>query len=148
MHVIGDLLILVLFVFSAVVLLVMFFIYPWVIKGCIRKYTSLKDGTLKNKIELETQKTSLKVADICMIDASKETAHSNAYVSGLGPSRKIVIFDNLVTQLAEDEIVAVVNHELGHVAHYHTIKNAFTNIIVIALSLGVFALIDQRKSFI
>ena len=143
-HFTDDLLVPILFIVSALIMLIIFFLYPYCFKGCKYKFESIDEGThksLKDKIEQETQKIDLPCSQICIMDASKESAHSNAYVSGIGPARKVIIFDTLLGKLEEDEILAVVSHELGHIALYHGLKNALLNIILIAIFVGFFALI-------
>ena len=82
------------------------------------------------------------------MDASKVTAHSNAYVSGLGPTRKVVISDNLLKNLPEEEILAVVSHELGHIVHYHHLRMfLITALAVIILNVG-FSFAYQEKKFL
>lgn len=83
--------------------------------------TDLEEGKLRDAIFKEAEKTSVNVAQIKVIDGSTRSSHSNAFVTGLGAFRKVVIFDTLIEQQSQDEIIAVVNHELGHVAHHHII---------------------------
>ena len=59
------------------------------------------------------------MGQIKVIDGSKRSSHSNAFVSGFSTWRKVVLFDTLLEKQGQDEILAVVNHELGHVAHHH-----------------------------
>jgi STE24 endopeptidase len=99
--------------------------------------TDLEEGKLRDAIFKEAEKTSVNVAQIKVIDGSTRSSHSNAFVTGFGAFRKVVIFDTLIEQQSQDEIIAVVNHELGHVAHHHIIYKIFTSSAQI---VGMFAL--------
>lgn len=74
-----------------------------------------------------------------MIDGSKRSSHSNAFVSGFSRWRKVVIFDTLLSTQEQSEILAVVNHELGHVAHHHIVWNMASALIQIVLMFTVFS---------
>ena len=71
--------------------------------------------------------------------ASMKTAHSNAYVSGIGRTRKIVVQDTLINQMEIKEVVAIVVHELGHIYHTHLLKIACTVIIYVIFLLAIFS---------
>jgi len=78
---------------------------------------------LKAAIFKEAEKTKVSVSQIKVIDGSTRTSHSNAFVTGFLFARKVVIFDTLIDSFTNSEILGVVCHELGHVAHYHIVWN-------------------------
>ena len=75
----------------------------------------MEDSELKEKIFSEAEKGQINIDEIKLIDGSQRSSHSNAFVAGLCGTRKVVLFDTLLEDHEEDEILAVVNHELGHV---------------------------------
>ena len=85
-------------------------------------YSDLEDDELKTAIMQEAEKTDVAVSEVKVIDGSKRSSHSNAFVSGFGSFRKVVLFDTLIAQHPTDEVCAVVNHELGHVVHKDVLK--------------------------
>ena len=73
--------------------------------------------------------------------SSKVTTHSNAYVSGVGPSRKIVVQDTLLEKLKDEEILAVISHELGHVAYAHNLTKVTVVLLYTLILLMLFKLV-------
>jgi len=109
-------------------------IIPIFIMPMFYEMTDLKEGSLKTAIYKEAEKTCVNVTQIKVIDGSTRSSHSNAFVIGFSFFRKVVIFDTLIDQQEEDEITAVVNHELGHVAYNHTIwGTVITSIKIVAI---------------
>ena len=74
------------------------------------------------------------------MDGSTRSSHSNAFVSGFSTFRKVVIFDTLIEQQTHDEIIAVVNHELGHVHHSHLINDVVIEAVTLTVMFFFFAL--------
>lgn len=99
--------------------LLMVVLYPTVIQPLFNKFTPLEKGPLREKIEALAQRVSFPLAKIFVIDGSKRSSHSNAYFFGLFKNKRIVLFDTLLEKMEDDEILAVVGHELGHWAHHH-----------------------------
>lgn len=97
-------------------------LYPLVIAPLFNKFTPLEDGELKDAITELMQKTGFKASGVYVMDASKRSGHSNAYFTGFGKSKRIVLFDTLIKQLTTEELTAVLAHELGHYAHHHILK--------------------------
>ena len=108
------------------------FIYPLFSK-IFNKFTPLEDGELKEKLYALLTKYNYKIKSIKVMDASRRTTKSNAYFSGFGKTKSIVLYDNLVNALTPDEICAVFAHEMGHGLHKDTLKNQFTSILSIAI---------------
>lgn len=102
--------------------LLLMYIYPAWIAPLFNKFTELKNQNLKERIMSLAKKLDFKLADVYEMDGSKRTAHANAYFTGFGKNRRIVLFDTLCEMLSEDEIVAVLAHEIGHQKKKHILK--------------------------
>ncbi len=114
----------------AAVTLIMVFMsmfYSSLIVPLFNKQTPLQDGSLKSAIEAFAVKAGFKLDNIFVIDGSKRSTKANAYFSGLGPKKRIVLYDTLINDLDEQEIVAVLAHEIGHYKHRHTLKGMVTS---------------------
>ena len=106
------------FVFSIAISL----IYPIFIAPIFNKFTPLEDGELKTRLEALLKKCGFKASGLFVMDASRRSGHSNAYFTGFGKSKRVVLYDTLIEQLTTEEIEAVLAHELGHYKHHHIIK--------------------------
>jgi STE24 endopeptidase len=96
-------------------LMVLFsFVFPVLVEPIFNKFTPLPDGELRTSLLELAARDGLPVRDVLVADASRRTTALNAYVSGLGPTRRIVVFDTLVREAPPAEVAAVVAHELGH----------------------------------
>lgn len=97
--------------------------YSELIVPLFNKQTPLPEGDLRDAIEQFAAKADFKLKNIYIIDGSKRSTKANAYFSGIGPKKRIVLYDTLITQMEKDEIVAVLAHEIGHFKHKHVLKN-------------------------
>ncbi|MBB5219049.1 M48 family peptidase [Treponema rectale] len=104
------------------------FIYPIFLAPLFNKFTPIEDEELKNRLEALLEKTGFKSSGIYKMDASKRSRHSNAYFTGIGKSKRIVLYDTLIEQLTVDEIEAVLGHELGHYKKHHIIKKMLVSV--------------------
>ena len=104
------------------------FVYPLLVAPIFNEFTSLPDGPLRARILELADREGVGVDDVLVADASRRTTTLNAYVAGIGSSRRIVVYDNLVEDLPEDQALSVVAHELAHARHQD---------VVIGTSLGV-----------
>jgi STE24 endopeptidase len=111
-----------LWLFIAVFQLSMVVIYPLVIQPLFNKFTELEDGSLKDRIGELCKKIGFSASKIFVMDGSKRSGHSNAYFIGLTKEKRIVLYDTIINQLTENEILAVLCHEFGHWYHSHTLK--------------------------
>lgn len=116
-------------------------IYPLWIAPLFNKFTPVEDEELKSRIEAVMQKTGFKASGIYLMDASKRSKHSNAYFTGIGKSKRIVLYDTLVEQLSVDEIEAVLGHELGHYKKKHIVKRLCVSIPLIFAALFVLSIL-------
>lgn len=130
----------ILIAFSGILVLIIvgvMFLYP-ILSKAFNKFQSLQEGELRTKLIALLEKNGYKVKDIKVMDASKRTTKSNAYFSGFGKTKTIVLYDNILNVMSEEEIIAVFAHEMGHGLHKDTIKNTFisfsTIIIVVVLA--------------
>ena len=96
--------------------------YPNLIAPLFNKFTELEKGEIRDKIELMAKKVEYPLKKIYVVDESIRSAHSNAYLYGIGKNKRIVLFDTLIKTLQSSEIEAVLGHELGHWKKSHNIK--------------------------
>jgi STE24 endopeptidase len=118
--------------------IVMLAIYPTFIAPLFNKFTPLEDNSLKQRIEQLLTKCGFKSQGLFVMDGSTRSGHGNAYFTGFGASKRVVFFDTLLDKLNENEIEAVLAHELGHFKHHHVIKRI---IMMFLLSLAGLALL-------
>jgi STE24 endopeptidase len=90
------------------------FILPVLVEPVFNKFTPLEPGPLRTELLALAERDGVPVKDVLVADASRRTRAVNAYVSGLGPTRRIVVYDTLLREADQDEVVSVVAHELGH----------------------------------
>lgn len=112
--------------------------YPVVIAPIFNKFTALEEGNTRTRIEALLARTGFKSNGIYVMDGSKRSGHGNAYFAGFGKSKRIVFFDTLLKSLNDDEIEAVLAHELGHFKRKHITKRI---VMIFALSLASLALL-------
>lgn len=103
-------------------------IYPKFIAPLFNKFEPLEEGELKDKINVILERTGFKNGGLFVMDASKRSGHSNAYFSGFGKSKRIVLYDTLINSMTADELTAVLGHELGHFKLKHITKRLFITI--------------------
>jgi len=123
--------------------LLMLVLYPTFIAPLFNKFTPLTDENLKARIERLMTRVGFASKGLFVMDGSKRSAHGNAYFSGFGAAKRIVFFDTLLSRLAEQEIEAVLAHELGHFKLKHIVKRI---VVMFALSLAFLALLGYLKS--
>ena len=119
----------------AVFALVMNMFYAKLIVPLFNKQKPLEEGSLRDKIEAYSATVGFKLNNIFVIDGSKRSTKANAYFSGFGSEKRITLYDTLINDLEEEEIVAVLAHEVGHYRKNHIIINLFTSIILTGFTL-------------
>jgi len=117
---------------SVIMLLVNMF-YADLIVPIFNKLTPLENGSLRKKIESYTNKVGYSLKNIYIIDGSKRSSKANAFFSGLGPRKTIALYDTLVEKHTEEELVAVLAHEVGH----YKKKHVFTSLFLTIFQLGL-----------
>lgn len=125
----------------AVFILFFSLFYSNLIVPLFNKQTPLKRGELRSAIENVASEMGFSIKDIYVIDGSKHSTKANAYFTGFGAKKRVVLYDTLIEQLTTEEIVAVLSHELGHYKHRDTIKNTVMSIVMVAVNLWVFSLL-------
>lgn len=123
----GDWIILLFAIVVSVIFLMISFLYP-ILSRVGNKFTPLEDGELKEKLMTLLTEHGYKVKAIEVMDASRRTTKLNAYFTGFGKLKTIVLYDNLVNAMTADEICAVFSHELGHGLHRDVIKQQLMNV--------------------
>src|SRR3954452_4079053 len=103
---------------AAVVLSAVFVSYsPVVIDPLFNKFTALPDSPLRSDVLALAHKDGIDVGQVYRVDASRRTTGANAYVNGIGHTKRVVLYDNLLREFSPDQVRSVVAHELGHVKH-------------------------------
>jgi STE24 endopeptidase len=129
------------FIFS----LFMMYISPYIIEPLFNKYEPLKIEGLEDKIKNLMEKAGIKVSRVFQMDASKRSKHTNAYFTGIGRTKRIVLFDTLLQKMDEPEILAVLAHEAGHWKKKHVLKSLVLFEISSLISFYIaFSLLDQK----
>ncbi|MCL2761047.1 MAG: M48 family metallopeptidase [Desulfuromonadales bacterium] len=108
--------------FMALFGLFMMFISPYIIEPLFNKFEPVTEEGLSDKIRAMMEKAGLKLGKVVQMDASKRSKHSNAYFTGIGKVKRIVLYDTLIKQMTHEEIVAVLAHEIGHWKKKHILK--------------------------
>ncbi|MBO4370589.1 MAG: M48 family metallopeptidase [Paludibacteraceae bacterium] len=121
----------------SVFMLFMTTFYSNLIVPLFNKQTPLEEGPLRNAIESFAGKVGFKLDNIYVIDGSKRSTKANAYFSGLGPKKRIVLYDTLIEKMSVEEIVAVLAHEIGHYKHKHTLKSVVSAFVQNLLMFGL-----------
>ena len=98
------------------------YISPYVIEPLFNKFQPVEDTALEGRIRDTMAKTGLKINRVFSMDASKRSSHSNAYFTGIGHVKRIVLFDTLLANHTDDEIIAILAHEAGHWKKKHILK--------------------------
>ena len=129
---------------GAVVVLLLSFVAPVVLEPIFNKFRPLEDSILREAVLGLSRDASVPVSEVLVADASKRTTKLNAYVSGLGATRRVVLFDTLVEQASTPEILTVVAHELGHRRYRHVaLGTALAMGGVAAVVLALWALLSS-----
>jgi len=127
--------------------LLMLAIYPTFIAPMFNKFSPLADESLKARIEALLTKCGFKSQGLFVMDGSTRSSHGNAYFTGFGASKRVVFFDTLLERLDEDEIEAVLAHELGHFKHHHVIKRIIMLFAISFLGLALLGWLKQQGWF-
>lgn len=114
--------------------------YAKLVVPLFNKQTPLPSGSLREKIEAYATKVGFELDNIFVIDGSKRSTKANAYFSGFGKEKRITLYDTLVNDLEEDEIVSVLAHEVGHYKKKHVVVNLIAAILTTGLTLWLLSL--------
>lgn len=118
------------------------FIYPVVIAPLFNKFTPMPDSAHKQKLDALLQRCGFSAAGLFVMDGSRRSAHANAYFTGFGKHRRIVLFDTLINQLSPTQLEAVLAHEIGHYQRKHLQKRlVLMAVMSLALLWALFQLL-------
>lgn len=115
--------------------------YSRLIVPIFNKQTPLEDGSLRDAISKYAESVGFNLDKIFIIDGSKRSTKANAYFSGFGNEKRVTLYDTLVNDLDEDEIVAVLAHEVGHYKKKHIIFNLISSILLTGFTLFILSLL-------
>lgn len=121
--------------------------YSELIVPLFNKQTPLPEGELRSAIEAFANKTGFSLKNIYVIDNSKRSTKANAYFTGWGKKKRIVLYDTLIDLMSTDEIVAVLAHEIGHNKYKHTIKHIVVSLLTNLLMLYLLGLVLKYDVF-
>lgn len=127
--------------------LFMMWAYPAFIAPMFNKFTPLTEGSLRNRIDSLLERCGFRSNGIFIVDGSKRSGHGNAYFTGLGANKRIVFYDTLIESLNENEIEAVLAHELGHFKRKHIIKRIILMMFTTLIGLMVLGWLTQQDWF-
>lgn len=127
--------------------LLMSWLYPTVISPLFNKFTPIQEGALKERIQGLLARCGFNSKGIFIMDGSKRSGHGNAYFTGIGNNKRIVFFDTLVDSLEDEELEAVLAHELGHFKCKHVIKSLLASAVIMLISFGVLGWIIDKEWF-
>jgi STE24 endopeptidase len=117
------------------------FVYPLLVEPLFNHFESLPDGPLRTQILDLADEEGVRVDDVLVADASRRTTTLNAYVSGFGSSRRVVVYDNLVDDVDDPEVLSVVAHELGHAKHDDVLIGSLLGAAGALLGVGLLGLL-------
>lgn len=140
-------------VLAAALTVLLSFVFPAVVEPIFARFRPMPDGALRDGLLAMAARDGVPVRDVLVADASRRTTALNAYVSGFGRTRRIVVFDTLLDTAAEDEVRLVVAHELGHAAERDVLIGtglgacaAALGTVLVALALSSSALLDAADA--
>ena len=118
--------------------------YAKLIVPLFNKQTPLEDGNLRDKISEYAKSVGFNLDKIFVIDGSKRSTKANAYFSGFGNEKRVTLYDTLINDLEEDEIVSVLAHEVGHYKKKHIIFNLVSSILLTGLTLFILSIFISK----
>jgi STE24 endopeptidase len=140
----------------------MFWIYAWILISAFsifmamfysnlivplfNKQTPLEEGELRHAIQRFSNKVGFKLDNIFVINGSKRSTKANAYFTGFGSKKRIVLYDTLIKEMEPDEIVAVLAHEIGHYKKKHVIQGLIIGLVQSGIVLFIFSLLINNKN--
>ena len=127
--------------------LLLMLIAPAIIMPLFNKFTPLGEGALRERLFALARRTSFPTRSIEVMDGSKRSRHSNAFFTGFGRFRKIVLFDTLIAQLTDLEVESVLAHEIGHYKKRHVVKLLGVSIAGIVIAFAAIAWLARQQWF-
>jgi STE24 endopeptidase len=133
------------FVFIAGFQLLLVIVFPTLIAPLFNKFEPLKEGEFRDRILALAEKVGFKTSGIYSMDGSKRSGHSNAYFTGIGKAKRIVLFDTLIEQMTMDQGMAVLAHEMGHYQMKHIRRMLIVQAVFLFMGLYVLSLVLDYK---
>ena len=130
-------------VVGALLVVLVSFAYPVVVEPVFNKFTPMPDGPLRTSLLQLARDDGVPVEDVLVADASRRTTALNAYVSGIGATRRIVVYDTLVEQAPPEEVRLIVAHELGHAKQHDVVWGTVLGALGVAFLVCVLALLGR-----
>ena len=127
--------------FLGVLVMVGSFVYPVLVEPAFNHFTPLRDGPLRTQILQLADREHVHLDDVLVADASRRTTTLNAYVSGFGSTRRVVLYDNVVRDLPRGQILSIVAHELGHARHDDVLTGSALAALATTLAVGLLGLV-------
>jgi len=131
---------------ASVFALLMNMFYTSLILPLFNKLTPLGDGELKSAIESFARKVNFPLDNVFVIDGSKRSAKANAFFSGIGRKKKIVLYDTLIQNHSTEELVAVLAHEVGHFKKKHIVWGLVLSVLQIAFTLWILSMMVYNEN--
>jgi STE24 endopeptidase len=122
------------------------FVYPVLVEPAFNHFTRLPDGSLRTEILHLADVEGVHLDDVLVADASRRTTTLNAYVSGYGSTRRVVLYDTVLDDLPRDQVLAIVAHELGHAAHADVLTGSVLAALGTTLGIGLLGLVLPTSS--
>jgi STE24 endopeptidase len=113
------------------------YISPYVIEPLFHKFSPIDNEELESEIKTLLNKAGIRVSRIFKVDASRRTKHTNAYFTGIGKTKRIVLYDTLIETMNRDEILAVLAHEAGHWKKKHVLKHIITTEVIALVGIYI-----------
>jgi len=130
---------------STIFLLVVHYVVPTWILPLFNKFTPLEDGELKKAITAYATSINFSLDNIFVMDGSKRSTKSNAYFTGFGKNRRIVLFDTLIKEHNVNELVAILAHEMGHFKRKHIMKRIAAGILQMGFIFFLLSIFISHK---
>lgn len=127
--------------------LVMMVLYPMVIMPLFNKFTPLPEGELRERLMELADRTGFQASTILVMDGSRRSTHSNAFFTGFGRFRRIVLFDTLIHQLQRPELEAVLAHEIGHYKRGHIPRMLVLSALMVLIAFAAIAYLARSDWF-
>lgn len=134
------------YILLIVIVLFMNLFYVKLIVPIFNKLRPLEESELKTKIEALALSVGYEISRVSVIDASKRSTKLNAYFTGFGKFKQVVLYDTLIEKMSDDEVVAVLAHEIGHSKHKHTIFGLIQTFIMLSIYVGLLVVILEVPS--
>jgi len=123
--------------FAALTTLFLMYLSPYLIEPLFHRFEPVRDEELRQRIQALMEKAGLRISAVQQVDASRRSRHSNAYFTGIGRVKRIVLYDTLLAQMSEDEILAILAHEAGHWKLGHIRRRLLWAELISLLAFGI-----------